>query len=172
MSKVPPILRQKYFRKRRAYNRKPKRVKTFKELLFMNSIKESCLTPQTRKAIIVTFATEAPPTRTTQLALFWANIIKQKWSESSTSLRSRHIVDLALNESDRTPRSSASARILSPAIPGRVSPHLSPLSFKLSLQFKLPKTVKRPVAYSSVVYRRFEKPAPKIPMSASTCENV
>ncbi|GBP90797.1 Retrovirus-related Pol polyprotein from type-1 retrotransposable element R1 4 [Eumeta japonica] len=101
-----------------------------------------------------------------------ANIIKQKWSESSTSLRSRHIVDLALNESDRTPRSSASARIPSPAIPGCVSPHPSPLSFKLSLQFKFPKTVKRPVAYSSVVYRRFEKLAPKIPMSASTCENV
>ncbi|GBP73540.1 hypothetical protein EVAR_89200_1 [Eumeta japonica] len=101
-----------------------------------------------------------------------ANIIKQKWSESSMSLRSRHIVDLALNESDRTPRSSASARIPSPAIPGRVSPQPSPLSFKLSLQFKFPKTVKRPVAYSSVVYRRFEKLAPKIPMSTSTCENV
>ncbi|GBP31318.1 hypothetical protein EVAR_31444_1 [Eumeta japonica] len=72
----------------------------------------------------------------------WANIIKQTWSESSTSLRSRYIVDLALNESDRTPRSSTSARIPSPAIPGRVSPHPSPLSFKLSLQFKLPKTVK------------------------------
>ncbi|GBP92683.1 hypothetical protein EVAR_81861_1 [Eumeta japonica] len=80
-----------------------------------------------------------------------ANIIKTKWSESSTSLRSRHIVDLALNESDRTPRSSASANPF--ASDSRSSPHPSPLSFKLSLQFKLPKTVKypqnwRPVAYS------------------------
>ncbi|GBP88965.1 hypothetical protein EVAR_87737_1 [Eumeta japonica] len=99
-----------------------------------------------------------------------ANIIKQKWSESSTSLRSRHIVDLALNESDRTPRSSASARIPSPAIPGRVSPHPPPLSSKLSIQFKLPKT--EACCLFFVVYRRFEKLAPKIPMPASTCENV
>ncbi|GBP26084.1 hypothetical protein EVAR_15096_1 [Eumeta japonica] len=82
-----------------------------------------------------------------------ANIIKQTWSESSTSLRSRHIVDLALNESDRTARSSTSARIPSSAIPGHI--HL-----------------RRLVAYSTVVYRRFEKLASKIPMSASTCENV
>ncbi|GBP23623.1 hypothetical protein EVAR_80240_1 [Eumeta japonica] len=102
-----------------------------------------------------------------------ANIIKQKWPESSTSLRGpRHIVDLALSESDQSLRSPALARIPSPAIPGRSSAQPSPSSSTSSPQFKCPKTVKMPVACSSAVYRHFDKPAPKIPMSMSTCENA
>ncbi|GBP96916.1 hypothetical protein EVAR_90674_1 [Eumeta japonica] len=101
-----------------------------------------------------------------------ANIIKQKWSESSTSLRSRHIVDLALSKSDQSLRSPVPARIPSPAIPGRSSAQPSPSSSTSSPQFKRPKTVKTPVVCSSAVYRHFEKPAPKIPMSMSTCENA
>ncbi|GBP94243.1 hypothetical protein EVAR_7465_1 [Eumeta japonica] len=73
-----------------------------------------------------------------------ANIIKQKWSESSTSLRSRHIVDLALSKSDQSLRSPAPARIPSPAIPGRSSAQPSPSSSTSSPQFKRPKTVNVP----------------------------
>ncbi|GBP14782.1 PiggyBac transposable element-derived protein 4 [Eumeta japonica] len=73
-----------------------------------------------------------------------ANIIKQKWSESSTSLRSRHIVDLALSKSDQSLRSPVPARIPSPAIPGRSSAQPSPSSSTSSPQFKRPKTVNVP----------------------------
>ncbi|GBP83598.1 hypothetical protein EVAR_49089_1 [Eumeta japonica] len=100
------------------------------------------------------------------------NIIKQKWSESSTSLRSRHIVDLALSQPDQASRSPVPARIPSPAIPGRPSPQPSTSSSTLSSQFKRSKTLRRPVACSSAVYRHFEKPTPKIPMLTSICENV
>ncbi|GBP70244.1 hypothetical protein EVAR_7511_1 [Eumeta japonica] len=67
--------------------------------------------------------------------------IKQKWS---TSLRSRHIVDLALSESDQSLRSPGPARIPSPAIPDRSSAQPSPSSSTSSPQFKRPKTVNVP----------------------------
>ncbi|GBP40860.1 hypothetical protein EVAR_88921_1 [Eumeta japonica] len=69
------------------------------------------------------------------------NTIKQKWS---TSLRSRHIVDLALSESDQSLRSPGPARIPSPAIPDRSSAQPSPSSSTSSPQFKRPKTVNVP----------------------------
>ncbi|GBP23984.1 hypothetical protein EVAR_17624_1 [Eumeta japonica] len=62
---------------------------------------------------------------------------KTKWS---TSLRSRHIVDLALSESDQSLRSPGPARIPSPAIPDRSSAQPSPSSSTSSPQFKRPKT--------------------------------
>ncbi|GBP10488.1 hypothetical protein EVAR_76348_1 [Eumeta japonica] len=65
---------------------------------------------------------------------------KTKWS---TSLRSRHIVDLALSESDQSLRSPGPARIPSPAIPDRSSAQPSPSSSTSSPQFKRPKTVNR-----------------------------
>ncbi|GBP64130.1 hypothetical protein EVAR_8499_1 [Eumeta japonica] len=68
--------------------------------------------------------------------------------------------------------SRSCAQIPSPAIPDRSSAQPSPSSSTSSPQFKRPKTVKRPVACSSAVYRHFEKPAPKIPMSISICENA
>ncbi|GBP36242.1 hypothetical protein EVAR_85489_1 [Eumeta japonica] len=67
--------------------------------------------------------------------------IKQKWS---TSLRSRHIVDLALSESDQSLRSPGPAQIPSPAIPDRSSAQPSPSSSTSSPQFKRPKTVNVP----------------------------
>ncbi|GBP93830.1 hypothetical protein EVAR_67624_1 [Eumeta japonica] len=66
---------------------------------------------------------------------------KTKWS---TSLRSRHIVDLALSESDQSLRSPGPARIPSPAIPDRSSAQPSPSSSTSSPQFKRPKTVNVP----------------------------
>ncbi|GBP49803.1 hypothetical protein EVAR_83752_1, partial [Eumeta japonica] len=63
-----------------------------------------------------------------------------KWS---TSLRSRHIVDLALSESDQSLRSPGPARIPSPAIPDRSSAQPSPSS-STSSPFKRPKTVNVP----------------------------
>ncbi|GBP31118.1 hypothetical protein EVAR_77415_1 [Eumeta japonica] len=95
-------------------------------------------------------------------------IIKQKWSESSVSLRSGRTVNLALNESDQTPRSPTSVRTPSPANSSRPSPQPSSSSSTSSPQFKWPKRVKRPVAFSSAIYRRFEKPTPEIPMPTST----
>ncbi|GBP05208.1 hypothetical protein EVAR_76682_1 [Eumeta japonica] len=56
------------------------------------------------------------------------------------SLRSRHIVDLALSESDQSLRSPGPARIPSPAIPDRSSAQPSPSSSTSSPQFKRPKT--------------------------------
>ncbi|GBP64947.1 hypothetical protein EVAR_41362_1 [Eumeta japonica] len=70
----------------------------------------------------------------------YLNTIKQKWS---TSLRSRHIVDLALSESDQSLRSPGPAQIPSPAIPDRSSAQPSPSSSTSSPQFKRPKTVNR-----------------------------
>ncbi|GBP96496.1 hypothetical protein EVAR_94019_1 [Eumeta japonica] len=66
---------------------------------------------------------------------------KTKWS---TSLRSRHIVDLALSESDQSLRSPGPAQIPSPAIPDRSSAQPSPSSSTSSPQFKRPKTVNVP----------------------------
>ncbi|GBP18815.1 hypothetical protein EVAR_93243_1 [Eumeta japonica] len=74
-------------------------------------------------------------------AITYNSTIKQKWS---TSLRSRHIVDLALSESDQSLRSPGPAQIPSPAIPDRSSAQPSPSSSTSSPQFKRPKTVNVP----------------------------
>ncbi|GBP75001.1 hypothetical protein EVAR_82419_1 [Eumeta japonica] len=98
-----------------------------------------------------------------------ANIIKQKWSESSTSLRSRHIVDLALSKSDQSLRSPV------PANPFASDPR-SFVGAAISVIFHIITTIQTPqngrLLFVLAVYRHFEKPAPKIPMSMSTCENA
>ncbi|GBP78870.1 hypothetical protein EVAR_81132_1 [Eumeta japonica] len=81
---------------------------------------------------------------------------KTKWS---TSLRSRHIVDLALSESDQSLRSPGPARNL--ASDPRSFVGASPSSSTSSPQFKRPKTVKF-LAYKMKFYCGVKKSSLKM----------
>ncbi|GBP70854.1 PiggyBac transposable element-derived protein 4 [Eumeta japonica] len=93
-----------------------------------------------------------------------ATVRKRTWSESSASLRTRH-VKLAPDDSLQTPLSRSPVPSRTPSPQPTTSSSSPPL-------FECPRTVKRHVPCSSVVYRRCENPAPEIPTCSWMSEYV